>query len=36
MGAILAILGEAGDPELAERLQRMLARSPHRGAPRPQ
>ena len=31
MGAILAILGEAGDPELAERLQRMLARSPHRG-----
>jgi hypothetical protein len=33
MGAIFAILGEAGDPELAERLQRMLARSPHRGAP---
>ena len=33
MGAIFAILGEGGDPELAERLQRMLARSPHRGAP---
>ena len=33
MGAILAILGEGGDPELAERLQRMLARSPYRGAP---
>ncbi len=33
MGAILAILSEAGDPELGERLQRMLARSPHRGAP---
>ena len=31
MGAIVAILGEAGDPELAERLQRMLARSPYRG-----
>jgi len=33
MGAILAILSEAGDPELAERLQRMLARSPYRGEP---
>ncbi len=32
MGAIFAILGEAGDPELGDRLQRMLARSPHRGA----
>jgi len=33
LGAILAILGEAGNPELAERLQRMLARSPYRGKP---
>ena len=33
MGAILAILGEAGDPDLAERLQRMIARSPCRGKP---
>ena len=33
MGAIVAILGEAGDPELAERMQRMLARSPYRGSP---
>ena len=33
MGAILAILGEAGDPELTEGLQRMLARSPYRGEP---
>jgi asparagine synthase (glutamine-hydrolysing) len=33
MGAVLAILGEAGDPELGERLQRMLARSPYRGEP---
>jgi len=33
MGAIVAILGEAGDPEMGERLQCMLARSPHRGEP---
>jgi len=33
MGAILAILGEAGDPELGEHVQRMLARSPYRGEP---
>ncbi len=33
MGAIVAILGEAGDPGLAERLQRMLGRSPYRGEP---
>jgi len=33
MGAILAILGEAGDPELSERLQRMIDRSPYRGTP---
>jgi asparagine synthetase B (glutamine-hydrolysing) len=33
MGAVVAILGEKGDPELAERLQRMLARSPYRGTP---
>jgi asparagine synthase (glutamine-hydrolysing) len=31
MGAICAVLGEPGDPELAERLDRMLARSPYRG-----
>jgi len=33
MGAIVAIMGEAGDPALAERLDRMLARSPYRGKP---
>ena len=33
MGSIVAILGEAGDPELDERLQRMLERSPYRGEP---
>lgn len=33
MGAIVAIVGEAGDPELPERLERMLARSPYRGTP---
>ena len=33
MGAIVAIVGEAGDPELAVRLERMLARSPCRGEP---
>ncbi len=33
MGAILAILGDPTDPELAGRLEEMLARSPHRGAP---
>ena len=33
MGAILAIIGEADDPELSGRLQRMLVRSPHRGTP---
>lgn len=33
MGAIFAILGDAGDPELVERLERMLARSPYRGEP---
>lgn len=33
MGAIVAIMGEAGDPELPERLDRMLARSLYRGAP---
>jgi asparagine synthase (glutamine-hydrolysing) len=31
MGAILAILGESDDPELGQRLRRMLARSLHRG-----
>jgi len=34
MGAVLAILGEADDPELGDRLQRMLARSPYRGEPK--
>ncbi len=33
MGAILAVFGEAGDPELPERLERMLACSPYRGVP---
>ena len=33
MGAILAILGEAGDPELGGRLQRMIECSPYRGEP---
>jgi asparagine synthase (glutamine-hydrolysing) len=33
MGAIVAIMGEAGDPELPIRLERMLARSPYRGDP---
>jgi asparagine synthase (glutamine-hydrolysing) len=33
MGAIVAILGEANDPELGEGLQRMLTRSSHRGEP---
>ncbi len=33
MGAISAILGEEGDPELGERLQRMLDRSRYRGEP---
>lgn len=33
MGAIVAILGEAGDPELEVRLDRMLAKSPYRGKP---
>ena len=31
MGAILAVLGEAGDPELPERLEKMIAVSPYRG-----
>ena len=31
MGAILAILGQGGDPELGVRLQRMSVRSPYRG-----
>jgi asparagine synthase (glutamine-hydrolysing) len=31
MGAILAIMGEAGDPELGGRLQRMIECSPYRG-----
>ncbi len=31
MGAILAIIGERGDPELPLRLERMTARSPYRG-----
>jgi asparagine synthase (glutamine-hydrolysing) len=31
MGGICAILGEPGDPELGERLGRMLDRSPYRG-----
>lgn len=31
MGAILAVFGEAGDPELPVRLERMIARSPYRG-----
>lgn len=33
MGAIVAIMGEAGDPQLPERLERMLARSHYRGTP---
>ena len=33
MGGICAIIGEAGDPELPERLDRMLGRSPYRGSP---
>ena len=33
MGAIVAIIGEAGDPELSLRLEKTLARSPYRGAP---
>lgn len=33
MGAILAIIGEKGDPELPVRLERMIARSPYRGQP---
>jgi asparagine synthase (glutamine-hydrolysing) len=33
MGAVVAILGEAGDSELTDGLQRMLSRSPHRGDP---
>ena len=32
MGAILAIIGESGDHELASRLERMIACSPYRGA----
>jgi asparagine synthase (glutamine-hydrolysing) len=31
MGGLCAVLGEPGDPALAERLDRMLARSPYRG-----
>ncbi len=31
MGAILAVLGEAVDPELPERLEKMIAVSPYRG-----
>ncbi len=31
MGAILAVFGEAGDPELPERLEKMIAVSPYRG-----
>jgi asparagine synthase (glutamine-hydrolysing) len=31
MGAILAVFGEPGDPELPIRLERMIARSPYRG-----
>jgi len=31
MGAIVAITGEAGDPSLGFRLERMLSRSPYRG-----
>ena len=34
MGAILAILGDTTDPELARRLEDMIARSPHRGTPK--
>jgi asparagine synthase (glutamine-hydrolysing) len=33
MGAIVAIVGQPEDPELPLRLQRMLDRSPYRGAP---
>jgi len=33
MGAIVAIIGEAGDSAFADQLDRMLARSPYRGAP---
>jgi asparagine synthase (glutamine-hydrolysing) len=33
MGAIVAIIGDPGDPELDRRLKLMLARSPYRGAP---
>jgi len=33
MGGVYAVLGEEGDPELEERLNRMLARSPYRGNP---
>ncbi len=32
MGAIVAIIGDPGDPELHRRLERMLARSAYRGA----
>jgi len=32
MGGIVAVIGQRGDPEPAERLGRMLARSPDRGA----
>jgi len=31
MGAILAVFGEPGDPELSERLEKMIAVSPYRG-----
>ncbi|MGD1148428.1 MAG: asparagine synthase-related protein [Thermoanaerobaculaceae bacterium] len=31
MGAILAVFGEPGDPELPVRLERMIAHSPYRG-----
>ena len=31
MGAILAVFGEAGDQELPERLEKMIAVSPYRG-----
>jgi asparagine synthetase B (glutamine-hydrolysing) len=33
MGAIVAIMGEAGDRELPERLEKMLQRSAYRGSP---
>jgi hypothetical protein len=34
MGAILAVMGEPGDPELARAMERMTGRSPHRGEAR--